>query len=148
MVATDIPLFRRASEFLNCQICGADQTSQRASGNFLVIRHRQRRDLTSFGHDNVAGLLTRYLPTKPFEGPHNFAATQHRHLRRHQTVTSTCPVSMVSGKPCSARTSRQTFIAFLMFFIASCFVRPWLTQPGIEGHSTTQTPSSSRSIVM
>lgn len=29
----------------------------------------------------------------------------------------------------------------------SSFVMPWLTHPGIEGHSTTQTPFSSRSMV-
>ena len=34
-----------------------------------------------------------------------------------------------------------------MFFKASSRVFPWLTQPGIDGHSTTQTPSSSRSMV-
>src|SRR2546421_2708804 len=34
-----------------------------------------------------------------------------------------------------------------MFSSASSLVFPWLTHPGIEGHSTTNTPSSSRSIV-
>jgi hypothetical protein len=38
-------------------------------------------------------------------------------------------------------------MASLMFFKASALVLPWLTQPGIEGHSVTQTPSSSRSNV-
>src|SRR5712691_6853229 len=49
--------------------------------------------------------------------------------------------------PFSARTSRHNLIASLMFSTASSFVFPWLTHPGIDGHSTTNTPSSSRSIV-
>ena len=40
--------------------------------------------------------------------------------------------------PRSARTSRQILMASLMFSSASSFVSPWLTQPGIDGHSTTQ----------
>src|SRR5882724_1603049 len=47
-----------------------------------------------------------------------------------------------------ARTSRHDAIASLMFAIASSRVRPWLTQPGIAGHSTTHIPSSSRSITV
>jgi hypothetical protein len=38
-------------------------------------------------------------------------------------------------------------MASLIFPNASGLVLPWLTQPGIEGHSTTQAPSSSRSTV-
>ena len=34
-----------------------------------------------------------------------------------------------------------------MFFKASALVLPWLTQPGMEGHSITHMPSSSRSNV-
>ena len=51
-------------------------------------------------------------------------------------------------QPSSARTSRQPAMASRMFDNASSRVWPWLTQPGIEGHSATQTPSSSRSSVV
>jgi hypothetical protein len=34
-----------------------------------------------------------------------------------------------SNIPLSVLTSRQTLIALLTFFIASRFVRPWLTHP-------------------
>jgi hypothetical protein len=34
-----------------------------------------------------------------------------------------------------------------MFLSAVGFVAPWLTQPGIAGHSATQVPVSSRSMV-
>jgi ferredoxin len=54
----------------------------------------------------------------------------------------------VSGIPRSARTSRQSAIASLIFSKASARVCPWLIQPGIAGHSTTHIPSSSRSITV
>jgi hypothetical protein len=54
---------------------------------------------------------------------------------------------IVSGIPFSVRTSRQRAMASLMFFNASFLVSPWLTQPGIDGHSMIQTPSSSRSLL-
>jgi hypothetical protein len=52
---------------------------------------------------------------------------------------------MVNGMPHSARTSRQAAMASRILAIASSRVDPWLIQPGMEGHSTTHTPSSSRS---
>ena len=45
--------------------------------------------------------------------------------------------------PRSARTSRQRAIASRTLARASSRVSPWLTQPGIDGHSAIQTPSSS-----
>jgi hypothetical protein len=39
-------------------------------------------------------------------------------------------------------------IASLMFAIASSRVCPWLTHPGMAGHSTIYIPSSSRSITV
>ena len=73
-------------------------------------------------------------------------AAQNGQLR-HYSATSTCRVSTVKGMPDSARTSIHSSIASRMFTRASSFVSPWLTHPGMEGHSATQTPSSSRSIV-
>lgn|GEM_PF-6401672 len=55
--------------------------------------------------------------------------------------------SIVRGMPPSARTWRQARIASSMLARASSFDAPWLTQPGIAGHSAIQTPSSSRSSV-
>ena len=52
-----------------------------------------------------------------------------------------------SGSPFSARTSRQSAIASLILLSACWRVFPWLTQPGIAGHSVTHAPSSSLSIV-
>src|SRR5436309_9751456 len=54
---------------------------------------------------------------------------------------------MVKGRPFSARTSRHRAIASLILSTASVLVLPWLTHPGMEGHSAIQTPSSSRSSV-
>jgi hypothetical protein len=65
----------------------------------------------------------------------------------HQTVTSTCCVSTVRGMPRSARTCKQAWMAFRTLVRASSLVAPWLTHPGMLGQLTTQTPSSSRSIV-
>src|SRR5450759_1811640 len=60
---------------------------------------------------------------------------------------STWWTATVSGIPFSALTSRHSRIASSMFFRASLSVVPWLTHPGIAGHSATKTPSSSRSTV-
>src|SRR5450756_972311 len=60
---------------------------------------------------------------------------------------STWWTATVSGIPFSALTSRHSRIASSMFFRASLSVTPWLTHPGIAGHSATKTPSSSRSTV-
>jgi len=54
------------------------------------------------------------------------------------------PVQAVSGIPRSARTSRHAAIASRAFSRASDRVLPWLTQPGIAGHSAIHVPSSSR----
>ena len=50
--------------------------------------------------------------------------------------------------PRSARTSKQAAMASRMFSKASSWVDPWLTHPGMDEHSATQTPSSSRSSVV
>jgi len=47
---------------------------------------------------------------------------------------------MVSGRPRSARTSRQSAIASRMLVSASSRLEPWLTQPGMAGHSEIQIP--------
>ena len=56
------------------------------------------------------------------------------------------PTQTVRGIPRSARTSRQAAIASRAFSRALARVAPWLTQPGIAGHSTIHIPSSSRVI--
>src|SRR5438094_9599452 len=88
--------------------------------------------------------LPRNFPAVFLEDARYLAPAHDRQLR-HQTLTSTCWTSTVSGMPRSARTSRQSVMASLTFFSASSRVLPWLTQPGIERHSATHTPSSSRS---
>ena len=50
--------------------------------------------------------------------------------------------------PFSARTSRHSLMASLIFFMASFSVFPWLKQPGMLGHSAINTPSSSLVIVI
>ena len=56
-----------------------------------------------------------------------------RRREAQATATSTSTVRTVSGRPRSARTSRQPMMASLMFARASCSVRPWLTQPVSPG---------------
>src|SRR6266852_1281964 len=96
--------------------------------------------------DNVAALLASHFPTERFESLNDLAPS-YRGKLGHQALTSTWQVSVVKGRPRSARTSRQSLIASRTFFRAFCLVEPWLTHPGIEGHSATQMPSSSRSMV-
>src|SRR5437867_2846949 len=62
-------------------------------------------------------------------------------------MTSTWHVCTVRGSPCSARTSKQSLMASRTFVRACCLVSPWLTHPGIDGHSAIQMPSSSLSSV-
>ena len=68
----------------------------------------------------------------------NRLAEYHRALNPTgaKTLTSISSVSMVSGKPRSARTSRHATIASRMLERASSRVSPWLTQPGIEVHAS------------
>ena len=56
------------------------------------------------------------------------------------------PTQTVKGMPLSARTSIQASIASRAFSRASARVAPWLTHPGIAGHSTIHIPSSPRVI--
>ena len=95
-------------------------------------------------HDDVATPLPRYLLPKSLKRLHHLPAAEHRNHARHAKTSTWC-ISTVSGKPFSARTSRQSRMASLMWVSASSRVFPWLTQPGIAGHSATQMPSSSRS---
>ena len=98
------------------------------------------------GHDDMSPSLPCHAPAQALKVSHSFCATQSGQLR-HYSATSTCRVSTVKGIPDSARTSIQSSIASRMFARASSFVSPWHTHPGMEGHSATQTPSSSRPIV-
>src|SRR5215470_14313759 len=65
----------------------------------------------------------------------------------HQRLTSTSRTSTVSGIWLAALASRQPTIASRMLAMASCSVLPWEIHPGMEGHSTTKVPVSSRSRV-
>src|SRR5450759_1788689 len=76
------------------------------------------------------------------ERPNDFAWAKQRQSR-HQTATSTSRVVTVNGMPSSALTARHSRMASTMFDSASASVCPWLTQPGIDGHSPMYTPSSS-----
>src|SRR3954471_7129530 len=84
-------------------------------------------------HDVVAG--PGRFPAGTVESPDDFSPAQYRQCG-HQAKTSTCCVSTVTGRPRAARTSRQTVIASRIFASASSLVAPWLTQPGMDGHST------------
>ena len=106
----------------------------------------ERVKFSWFGHDDVSPSLPCHTPAQALKVTHSLCAAQNGQLR-HYSATSTCCVSTVKGMPDSARTSKQSSMASRMFAKASSFVSPWLTHPGMEGHSATQTPSSSRSIV-
>jgi hypothetical protein len=89
-----------------------------------MVWHRQGRDFTGFNHDDMTRFLPHDLPAEFLKNSNDFPTAQDRNQGCHQIVTSTWPVSTVNGNPLSARTSKQSLIAFLMFFIASRFVRP------------------------
>jgi hypothetical protein len=111
-----------------------------------MIWNRERGDVSILNEDDVASPLRAI-----FQPSASKILTTSRPLSAGriaiQIVTSICRVSMVSGKPRSAWTSRHSAIASRMLASASSRVEPWLTQPGIAGHSEIQIPSSSRSSV-
>jgi hypothetical protein len=73
----------RIESRLPCKVVHGDsrrtnQTAQRAFGQFLLVGNRERRDLASFNHDNVAAALPGYLAAKLFEGPDRLAPAPRR----------------------------------------------------------------------
>ena len=85
------------------------------------------------------------FPTKGFESA-DYVGRAENWKTSHQAITSIWRVSTVKGNPRSARTSKHARIASRMFVRATSLVSPWLTHPGMAGHSTTHAPSSSRSM--
>jgi len=132
-------------QFLDAKAAGTDQAAQSALRDLLMVRNGKRGDLPWLHHDHVTAVLVGRLPSGAGESLHYFPATDIRQ-RRHQATTSSSSVSTVNGIPRSARTSRHAAIASRAFSRASARVFPWLTQPGIAGHSTIHIPSSSRVI--
>lgn len=94
----------------------------------------------------MAAALTIFQPTSAFECTNRFRSRDRRKLG-HQRLTSTSRTSTVSGIWLAALVSRQPTIASRMLAMASCSVLPWEIHPGMEGHSTTKVPVSSRSTV-
>lgn len=99
-----------------------------------------------FGKNDMAAALTIFQPTSAFECTNRFRSRDRRKLG-HQRLTSTSRTSTVSGIWLAALVSRQPTIASRMLAMASCSVLPWEIHPGMEGHSTTKVPVSSRSTV-
>src|SRR5215813_1095976 len=99
-----------------------------------------------FGKNDMAAALTIFLPTSAFECTNRFRSRDRRKLG-HQRLTSTSRTSTVSCIWLAALVSRQPTIASRMLAMASCSVLPWEIHPGMEGHSTTKVPVSSRSTV-
>ena len=139
-------MLQRGAKLGDRQAGGTDETAQSSFGKGGMIGHGEGGYFSGFGHDDVSASLPRYTPAETLEVTHRFSPAQSGQLR-HYGATSTCRVSTVNGIPDSARTSMQSSIASFTFARASSSVSPWLTHPGMEGHSATQTPSSSRSIV-
>ena len=132
-------------EFLDAKAAGTEQAAQSALRDLLMVRNGKRGDLPWLHHDHVTAFLPGKLPPVLAEGLDDLPAADIRQ-RRHQATTSSSSVSTVNGIPSSARTSRHAAIASRAFSRASARVFPWLTQPGIAGHSTIHIPSSSRVI--
>ena len=132
-------------KLFDSQAARADQAPQSSFGNLLVVRHGERGDVPRLDQNHVAPFLPCKFPTGSGESLDHLASADVRQ-RRHQATTSSSSVSTVRGIPRSARTSRQAAIASRAFWSASARVLPWLTQPGIAGHSTIHIPSSSRVI--
>src|SRR6202162_682104 len=122
-------------KFFDRQAGGANQGPQGPAFDRVVVGHGERRQSAALDQDDMASPLTRNSPAQPHECLRHLSATPGR--KAGQAGISTSRVSMVRGRPSSARTSRQSWMASLMLASASSSVSPWLTQPGIAGHSTT-----------
>lgn len=110
-------------------------------------KRRCQQDRRRRQNRNRADVLRRTQATRRlFRGREKCIDRQPAHFGRgwQQTATSNCVLSIVSGKPRSARTARQNWIAARAFLSAASLVLPWLTQVRIAGTSTTQAPVSSR----
>ena len=140
------PLLDGLQELVQLDAGASQQRPQGSTRHLAMIRHRERRDVSRLDEDDVAPSLPGHLPAEPDEGLRDLPSREKRQLLR-QTEMSTWWTATVRGIPFSARTSRHSRIASSMFFRASLAVTPWLTHPGIAGHSATKTPSSSRSTV-
>ena len=141
----NIRSIEQSDKLFDRETARADQTAQSSFGNLLVVRHGKRSDVPRLDQDHVAALLPGEFPSGSRKRLHHLASADVRQ-RGHQATTSSSSVSTVSGIPRSARTSRQAAMASRAFSRASVRVLPWLTQPGIAGHSTIHIPSSSRVI--
>ena len=137
----------RGVEVIHEHVGGPNQAPQGSAGDFPVVRNGKRGDTAASDQDDVTSALSRHLPSKRLKYLDRFAAGHHAGLT-HQAITSTLVVSTVSGSPNSARTSKHDAMASLAMAMASSRVVPWVTQPGMEGHSAIHAPSSSRSRVM
>ena len=94
----------------------------------------------------------RWFPLRATSQPRAWnARTTPRALRsgRRAVRRSPPPAASRSSKasPLSARNSRHARMASRTSTRASSLVAPRLTHPGMAGHSNTQTPSSSRSML-
>src|SRR5271154_2395927 len=107
-----------------------------------MFGNRECHESARLCQNNVAAALPRDLPTQPLERSNDLVGPKQRH-RGHQTVTSTSRLVTVNGMWSSARAARHSRMASTIFDSASASVCPWLTQPGIEGHSAMYAPSSS-----
>src|SRR5213593_3964757 len=97
--------------------------------------------------DHVAGGLVIDFVTEPLKRPHRVAARAGRKPAHGETSTNSSVIGGGIGSPCFFRLARYPEIASLMFSMASTRVLPCDTHPGNDGHSATNTPSSSTSMV-
>jgi len=107
---------------------------------------RSTRNTPVLNQNNVTAPLTHHTPAFCLKNAH-YLHPRHQSRLCHQAITSTLAVSIVSGIPNSALTSRQDVMASGIISMASSRVFPHVTHPGMEGHSAIHAPSSSRSIV-
>ena len=82
------PSFRCPKEIGEVDVGAPQECPKGATGDFLVIRHRERRDVALLDEDDVAPFLPCDLPPEPDEGLGDLASGEERQLFG-QTETST-----------------------------------------------------------
>ena len=113
----------QSGELLDGQAAGTDQAAQGAFGHFPMIGYRKGGHVAFLDQNHVAAALPHHFLPILAECANHFVPSELRQ-RRHQIVISICCVSIVSGKPRSARTSRQAAMASRMLASASSRVWP------------------------
>src|SRR6266511_2115093 len=124
----------------------ADKGAERAFGQLAMIGNSQT-PTRWMPQDDVAASLVVHFVTEFSESFDRVCTGTDRQAVHTGTSTISSVMPPGIGSPCFLRLARYPWMASRMWAIASSRVLPWEMHPGRAGHSATNTPSSSGSMV-